>query len=113
MMIQPTWSEEHVRLSLAPVHCLVSAKCTYCIFTFSPFGRDGSQQTGMFCALLNLLESAETEDVIDVFQAVKSLRKARPEMVSTFVSVPRPERLRLPLLLPPRLCSSPLPSVVT
>nr|KAF6395548.1 protein tyrosine phosphatase receptor type C [Rousettus aegyptiacus] len=46
--------------------------------------RDGSQQTGMFCALLNLLESAETEDVIDVFQAVKSLRKARPEMVSTF-----------------------------
>ncbi|XP_036926369.1 receptor-type tyrosine-protein phosphatase C [Sturnira hondurensis] len=46
--------------------------------------RDGSQQTGVFCALLNLLESAETEDVIDVFQVVKSLRKARPAMVSTF-----------------------------
>ncbi|ELK24918.1 Receptor-type tyrosine-protein phosphatase C [Myotis davidii] len=39
--------------------------------------RDGSQQTGLFCALFNLLESAETEDVIDVFQVVKSLRKAR------------------------------------
>ncbi|XP_022417712.2 receptor-type tyrosine-protein phosphatase C isoform X3 [Delphinapterus leucas] len=46
--------------------------------------RDGSQQTGVFCALLNLLESAETEEVIDVFQAVKSLRKARPGMVPTF-----------------------------
>ncbi|XP_019493615.1 PREDICTED: receptor-type tyrosine-protein phosphatase C isoform X2 [Hipposideros armiger] len=46
--------------------------------------RDGSQQAGMFCALLNLLESAETEEVVDVFQVVKSLRKARPGMVSTF-----------------------------
>ncbi|XP_070257527.1 receptor-type tyrosine-protein phosphatase C isoform X3 [Myotis yumanensis] len=46
--------------------------------------RDGSQQTGLFCALFNLLESAETEDVIDVFQVVKSLRKARPGMVPTF-----------------------------
>ena len=53
----------------------------------SPFYRDGSQQTGIFCALLNLLESAETEDVIDVFQVVKSLRKARPGMVPTFVSL--------------------------
>lgn len=50
----------------------------------------------MFCALLNLLESAETEEVIDVFQAVKSLRKARPEMVPTFVSVPRVGVRRVP-----------------
>ncbi|XP_047376625.1 receptor-type tyrosine-protein phosphatase C isoform X2 [Sciurus carolinensis] len=46
--------------------------------------RDGAQQTGIFCALLNLLESAETEEVVDVFQVVKSLRKSRPGMVSTF-----------------------------
>ncbi|XP_030428256.1 receptor-type tyrosine-protein phosphatase C isoform X2 [Gopherus evgoodei] len=46
--------------------------------------RDGSEQTGVFCALLTLLESAETEDVIDVFQVVKSLRRARLGMVSTF-----------------------------
>ncbi|KAH0618343.1 hypothetical protein JD844_017452 [Phrynosoma platyrhinos] len=45
---------------------------------------DGSQQTGIFCALMNLLESAETEGVIDVFQVVKALRKARPGMVSSF-----------------------------
>lgn len=53
---------------------------------FSLLYRDGSQQTGVFCALLNLLESAETEEVVDVFQAVKSLRKARAGMVPTFVS---------------------------
>ncbi|XP_049626741.1 receptor-type tyrosine-protein phosphatase C [Suncus etruscus] len=46
--------------------------------------RDGSQQTGVFCALFNLLDSAETEEVIDVFQVVKSLRKARPGMISSF-----------------------------
>ncbi|XP_036058169.1 receptor-type tyrosine-protein phosphatase C [Onychomys torridus] len=46
--------------------------------------RDGSQQTGLFCALFNLLESAETEEVVDVFQVVKSLRKARPGMVCTY-----------------------------
>ncbi|XP_008266917.3 receptor-type tyrosine-protein phosphatase C isoform X2 [Oryctolagus cuniculus] len=46
--------------------------------------RDGSQQTGIFCALLNLMESAETEEVVDVFQVVKSLRKARSGMVSTY-----------------------------
>ncbi|XP_040119713.1 receptor-type tyrosine-protein phosphatase C [Oryx dammah] len=46
--------------------------------------RDGSQQTGIFCALFNLLDSADTEEVIDVFQAVKSLRRARPGMVPTF-----------------------------
>ncbi|KAJ6658385.1 hypothetical protein lerEdw1_020089 [Lerista edwardsae] len=46
--------------------------------------RDGSQQTGVFCALMNLLDSAETEGVIDVFQVVKRLRRARPGMVVSF-----------------------------
>ncbi|XP_075012639.1 receptor-type tyrosine-protein phosphatase C isoform X3 [Calonectris borealis] len=46
--------------------------------------RDGSQQTGVFCALMTLLESAEIEEVIDVFQVVKALRRTRLGMVSTF-----------------------------
>ncbi|XP_019386110.1 PREDICTED: receptor-type tyrosine-protein phosphatase C [Crocodylus porosus] len=46
--------------------------------------RDGSQQTGMFCALLTLVESAEVEEVIDVFQVVKSLRRSRLGMVTSF-----------------------------
>ncbi|KAM6458366.1 receptor-type tyrosine-protein phosphatase C [Liasis olivaceus] len=45
---------------------------------------DGSKQTGVFCALLNLMECAETEGVIDVFQVVKTLRRARPGMISFF-----------------------------
>ncbi|KAF4789622.1 Receptor-type tyrosine-protein phosphatase C [Turdus rufiventris] len=45
---------------------------------------DGSQQTGVFCALMTLLESAEIEEVVDVFQVVKSLRRTRLGMVSTF-----------------------------
>ncbi|XP_075566800.1 receptor-type tyrosine-protein phosphatase C [Pelecanus crispus] len=46
--------------------------------------RDGSQQTGVFCALMTLLESAEIEEVIDVFQVVKGLRRTRLGVVSTF-----------------------------
>ncbi|POI32777.1 hypothetical protein CIB84_003471, partial [Bambusicola thoracicus] len=45
---------------------------------------DGSQQTGVFCALMTLLESAETEEVIDVFQVVKALRRSRLGVVSSF-----------------------------
>ncbi|NXU74523.1 PTPRC phosphatase, partial [Oreotrochilus melanogaster] len=45
---------------------------------------DGSQQTGVFCALMTLLESAEIEKVVDVFQVVKALRRTRLGMVSTF-----------------------------
>ncbi|KFV42338.1 Receptor-type tyrosine-protein phosphatase C, partial [Gavia stellata] len=45
--------------------------------------RDGSQQTGVFCALMTLLESAEIEEVIDVFQVVKALRRTRLGVVST------------------------------
>ncbi|XP_069718610.1 receptor-type tyrosine-protein phosphatase C isoform X4 [Phaenicophaeus curvirostris] len=46
--------------------------------------RDGSQQTGVFCALMTLLESAEIEEVVDIFQVVKALRRTRLGMVSTF-----------------------------
>lgn len=50
------------------------------------FCSDGSRQTGVFCALMNLLDCAETEGVIDVFQVVKGLRRARSGMVESFVS---------------------------
>ncbi|XP_076194093.1 receptor-type tyrosine-protein phosphatase C isoform X3 [Aptenodytes patagonicus] len=46
--------------------------------------RDGSQQTGVFCALMTLLESAEIEEVVDIFQVVKALRRTRLGVVSTF-----------------------------
>ncbi|KAM3915667.1 receptor-type tyrosine-protein phosphatase C [Leptodactylus fuscus] len=45
---------------------------------------DGSQRTGTFCALWNLIESSQVEEVIDVFQTVKHLRRQRSGMVSSF-----------------------------
>ncbi|XP_041133334.1 receptor-type tyrosine-protein phosphatase C-like isoform X3 [Polyodon spathula] len=45
---------------------------------------DGSTRTGIFCALWNLMDSAETEGVVDVFQTVKALRKERPGTLTSF-----------------------------
>ncbi|XP_038142088.1 receptor-type tyrosine-protein phosphatase C [Cyprinodon tularosa] len=42
---------------------------------------DGSTRSGIFCALWNLLDSAETENLVDVFQVVKTLRKERKGMI--------------------------------
>uniref|UniRef100_A0A8C5I3L3 protein-tyrosine-phosphatase n=1 Tax=Gouania willdenowi TaxID=441366 RepID=A0A8C5I3L3_GOUWI len=43
---------------------------------------DGSSRSGIFCALWNLLDSAETEKLVDVFQVAKTLRKERQGMFS-------------------------------
>uniref|UniRef100_A0A4W3I7K0 Receptor-type tyrosine-protein phosphatase C n=1 Tax=Callorhinchus milii TaxID=7868 RepID=A0A4W3I7K0_CALMI len=45
---------------------------------------DGAKLTGIFCALWNLLDSADTENIIDVFYMVKLLRKQRSGMILTF-----------------------------
>ncbi|XP_078417927.1 receptor-type tyrosine-protein phosphatase C [Cetorhinus maximus] len=45
---------------------------------------DGAKQTGLFYALWNILDSANTENLIDVLQTVKALRKQRPGMLPTF-----------------------------
>ncbi|XP_072555526.1 receptor-type tyrosine-protein phosphatase C-like isoform X2 [Paramormyrops kingsleyae] len=42
---------------------------------------DGSTRTGLFCALWNILDSAETEKVVDIFQVVKTLRKERQGVI--------------------------------
>uniref|UniRef100_A0A8C1ZUU0 Receptor-type tyrosine-protein phosphatase C n=1 Tax=Cyprinus carpio TaxID=7962 RepID=A0A8C1ZUU0_CYPCA len=47
---------------------------------------NGSSRTGIFCALWNLLDSAYTEKLVDVFQVVKNLRKERQGIVETTVS---------------------------
>ncbi|XP_065811804.1 receptor-type tyrosine-protein phosphatase C isoform X2 [Labrus bergylta] len=44
---------------------------------------DGSSRTGVFCALWNLLDSAETEKLVDVFQVAKTLRKERQGILSS------------------------------
>ncbi|XP_072555524.1 receptor-type tyrosine-protein phosphatase C-like [Paramormyrops kingsleyae] len=42
---------------------------------------DGSTRTGLFCALWNILDSAETEKLVDIFQVVKTLRKERQGVI--------------------------------
>ncbi|XP_027883761.1 receptor-type tyrosine-protein phosphatase C isoform X4 [Xiphophorus couchianus] len=44
---------------------------------------DGSTRSGIFCGLWNLLDSAETEKLVDVFQVVKTLRKDRKGMITS------------------------------
>ncbi|XP_062308595.1 receptor-type tyrosine-protein phosphatase C isoform X2 [Osmerus eperlanus] len=43
---------------------------------------DGSSRSGVFCALWNLLDCAETEKLVDVFQVAKALRKERQGMIT-------------------------------
>ncbi|XP_077462842.1 receptor-type tyrosine-protein phosphatase C isoform X2 [Stigmatopora argus] len=43
---------------------------------------DGSSRCGVFCALWNLLDSAKTEKVVDVFQESRNLRKERQGMIA-------------------------------
>lgn len=44
---------------------------------------DGSSRSGIFCALWKVLDSAEREKLVDVFQVVKTLRKERQGMLSS------------------------------
>uniref|UniRef100_A0AAQ5YN60 protein-tyrosine-phosphatase n=1 Tax=Amphiprion ocellaris TaxID=80972 RepID=A0AAQ5YN60_AMPOC len=60
---------------------------------------DGSSRCGVFCALWNLLDSAETEKLVDVFQVVKTLRKERQGMLSKPNEMKRPMILYLQYLL--------------
>ena len=47
---------------------------------------DGVGRTGTFCALLTALDRVKTEQIVDVFRTVKSLRIQRSGMCSTVVS---------------------------
>ncbi|XP_061681735.1 receptor-type tyrosine-protein phosphatase C isoform X2 [Syngnathoides biaculeatus] len=44
---------------------------------------DGSSRCGVFCALWNLLDSAETEKVVDVFYVTRTLKKERQGMITS------------------------------
>uniref|UniRef100_W5LE63 protein-tyrosine-phosphatase n=1 Tax=Astyanax mexicanus TaxID=7994 RepID=W5LE63_ASTMX len=44
---------------------------------------DGSSRSGVACALWNLLDSADTEKLVDIFQVAKGLRKERPGMITS------------------------------
>ena len=47
---------------------------------------DGIGRTGAFCTLYSVLERVKTEQIVDVFQAVKTLRIQRTGLMTTVVS---------------------------
>ena len=47
---------------------------------------NGVSRSGALCALMTALERVKTEQIVDVFRAVKSLRIQRPGIVANFVS---------------------------
>ena len=47
---------------------------------------DGLSRTGAFCALYSVLERVKTEQIVDVFQAIKTLRIQRTGLLGTIVS---------------------------
>ena len=56
---------------------------------------DGAGRTGTYIAISNLLERMKTEQVVDVFQAVKIIRGTRPQFVENVVSRFKKKTLKL------------------
>ncbi len=52
----------------------------------SLFSSTGVGRTGVFIALVNLIERLKAEGVVNVFQTVRGLRNQRTAMVQTKVS---------------------------
>ena len=48
---------------------------------FNAVCRDTVSRCGLFCALMAIIDQCATEGVVDVFQAVKGLRLAKPGCV--------------------------------
>jgi len=46
--------------------------------------RDGSDQTGVLCAVSNVIEQIKCESKVDVFRAVKDVRELRMGAVGSF-----------------------------
>ena len=63
------------------------ANCSYSLFILFCCS-DGVSRTGAFCTLYSVLERVKTEQIVDVFQAVKTLRIQRVGLLSTIVSAP-------------------------
>ena len=51
------------------------------------FLSNGIGRSGVFCAVSTVIEKIGTEEVIDVFQAVKRLRMNSPQMIESLVSL--------------------------
>lgn len=85
VMLQPTmtWKRCSKRDSLRKCGAVIS-KSFHRVLCL-PLLSDGSSRSGIFCALWNVLDSADSEKLVDVFQVAKTLRKERQGMLSSLV----------------------------
>jgi len=47
--------------------------------------RCGAERTGIFIAMLNMMDELNAQQHVDVFNSVKRVRSSRPEFVPTLV----------------------------
>lgn len=56
------------------------------------FHRDGRSRAGVYCAANACIEQVIQHGEVDVFQAVKTVRRHRPQLVENMVCITRQER---------------------
>ena len=54
-----------------------------CVMVLSRYGAD---RTGLFIAMMNMLDAMSEEEEVDVFNAVKRIRQSRPQFIPTIVN---------------------------
>lgn len=47
--------------------------------------RQGVERTGLFCAFMNMMDQLDKDKEVDVYDAVKRVRQARPEFIDGIV----------------------------
>jgi len=50
-----------------------------------PVCSHGVERTGVFCAMMNMMDQLVADSEVDVYDAVKRVRQARPEFVAGIV----------------------------
>ena len=64
---------------------LVTCRVSVYVHTRVYSARHGVQRTGLFCAIMNMMDQLVNDNEVDVYDAVKRVRQARPEFVDNIV----------------------------
>lgn len=58
----------------------------YCIIYINDNYRDGRSRAGVYCAANACIEQVIQHQEVDIFQAVKTVRRHRPQLIENIVS---------------------------
>ena len=83
MKILPLYNHTEVTLLLTPFifNLIINTTANHYVYSY------GMGRTGAFIALCICLERMKVENVVDVFQTVRTMRSQRPVMVNNTVSL--------------------------